>query len=104
MNRLVALLCASMVVAACSSGLRVDAALAESIQQIGRVTTGQLELSQEEWVEIAKEACEHRAHLDIAEAERIARDRGVVFIGTGEPVIETVQVIGEAVCSTNGEV
>ena len=104
MTRLVALLCASTLLTACAADLSVDPALADSIQQIGRATTGQLDLTQEEWVEIAKEACEHRAHLDASEAERIARDRGVVFIGTGEPVVETVQVIAEAVCSVNGEV
>ena len=103
MSRLVAMLCLTLALAACGSSLKVDPALAESIQQIGQATTGQLELTQEQWVDIAKEACERRAHLDIDEAERIARDRGVVFIGSGELVAETVQVIGEAVCSTNGE-
>lgn len=104
MTRLAALFCSAMLLTACASDLRVDPALADSIQQIGQATTGQLDLSREDWVDIAKEACERRAHLDVEEAERVALDRGVVFIGTGEPVIETVQVIGEAVCATNPEV
>lgn len=103
MARLAALLCAAMLAAACAADLSVDPALADSMEKIGQATTGQLELTQQDWVDIGKEACEQRAHLDPSEAERIALDRGVVFIGTGEPVIETVQVLGEAVCSVNGE-
>lgn len=88
---------------ACGSDLSVDPALAESIEQIGQATTGQLEITREEWVSVAKRACAEGAHLNPATAERIAVDEGVVFIGTDRPVVETVQVIGEAVCAVNDE-
>lgn len=101
MARLVMILCAALLVGGCAESLAVDPALADSIEHIGQATTGQLDISQDEWVAIAREGCERRAHLDPVEAERIARNRGVVFIGTGEPVVETVQVLAEAVCSVN---
>ncbi len=101
MVRLSVLIASILLLGSCAPDLSVDPTLAESIQQIGMATTGQLEITQEDWVDIAKEACARGAHRDLAVAEQIAEDRGVVFIGTDRPVAETVQVIGEAVCSIN---
>lgn len=92
-------LCSLLV--SCGSGLDVDPALAESIAEIGVATTGQLDISQDDWVRIAKKACENGAYLDPAQAERLAQLEGVVFVGTNRPVGETIQVIGEAVCAVN---
>lgn len=102
MARLAALAaCLALACAACAPGLQVDPTLADSIQQVGMATTGQVEMSRDEWVSIAKRACAAGAHRDPVAAERIARDEGVVFVGTERPVVETVQVIAEAVCATN---
>lgn len=86
---------------ACSSELAVDPALAVSLAEIGVATTGQLDISEDQWVSIAREACEEGAHLDVVAAESLAVRRGVVFIGTDRPVTETVQVLGAAVCAVN---
>lgn len=91
----------ALLVAACGSDLAVDPALAESISEIGAVTTGQFDMTSDDWVEIAREACEEGAHLDRDVAEDLAIRRGVVFIGTDRPVTDTVQVLGAAVCAVN---
>ena len=103
MKRFAAALFVAGLLGACSSSLSVDLTLAESIQQIGMATTGQVEFTQEQWVEVAIDGCEQGAHLDAEVAAEIAEDHGVVFIGTDRPVVETVQVIAEAVCSVNSE-
>lgn len=100
-TRLVVLFATVLALSSCASELVVDPALAASIVEIGSATTGQLDMSEDQWVSIAREACEKEAHLDETVAESLARRRGVVFIGTDQPVTETVQVLGAAVCAVN---
>ena len=80
MKRLVSLALVCAALSSCSSGLSVDPTLAESIQQIGMATTGQVEFTQEQWVDAAVEGCEQGAHLDADVATEVAMKHGVVFI------------------------